>query len=121
MTPPAFPVETRPTTPASGQMPATAHPHRERFSSLTRGDKALLTLTRCNSTVGLVERKLARVNAPGQSTVFGRRKEPHTVIIAHGDEIRHFTVRPWMAACLGSAVAAVVVGYLMATSYLVLR
>ncbi len=61
------------------------------------------------------------MNANGQSAVFGRRKEPHTVIIARGDEIRHFTVRPWMIACLGSVVAAVVVGYLLATSYLVFR
>ncbi|KQZ78301.1 hypothetical protein ASD64_13300 [Mesorhizobium sp. Root157] len=57
----------------------------------------------------------------GQSAVFGKRKEPHTVIIARGDEIRHFTVRPWLAAFAGSALAAVVIGYLAATSYLVLR
>ena len=56
-----------------------------------------------------------------QSTVFGRRKEPHTLIIARGEEIRHFTVRPWLIAFLGSALAAVAVGYLLATSYLVLR
>ena len=61
------------------------------------------------------------MNATGQSAVFGRRKEPHTVIIARGDEIRHFTVRPWLAAFLGSALAAIAVGYLLATSYLVLR
>jgi hypothetical protein len=61
------------------------------------------------------------VNATGQSAVFGKRKEPHTVIIAHGDEIRHFTVRPWMTAVIGSAFAAVAIGYLLATSYLVLR
>ncbi|WP_054313989.1 M23 family metallopeptidase [Mesorhizobium sp. 1M-11] len=61
------------------------------------------------------------MSANGQSAVFGRRKEPHTVIIARGDEIRHFTVRPWMIACFGSAVAAVVIGYLLATSYLVFR
>src|SRR5690606_18789410 len=41
--------------------------------------------------------------------------------IARGDEIRHFTVRPWMAALAGSLVAAVAIGYLLATSYLVLR
>ncbi len=57
----------------------------------------------------------------GQSAVFGKRKEPHTVIIARGDEIRHFTVRPWLAAFLGSALAAIAIGYLAATSYLVLR
>ncbi|RVC93637.1 M23 family metallopeptidase, partial [Mesorhizobium sp. M2A.F.Ca.ET.017.03.2.1] len=57
----------------------------------------------------------------GQSAVFGRRKEPHTVIIARGNEIRHFTIRPWLAAFLGSALAAIAIGYLLATSYLVLR
>lgn len=71
--------------------------------------------------VGCCKRKPGSVNANGQSAVFGRRKEPHTVIIARGDEIRHFTVRPWLLACLGSAVAAVVIGYLLATSYLVFR
>lgn len=61
------------------------------------------------------------MDANGQSAVFGRRKEPHTVIIARGDEIRHFTVRPWMMAFVGSAIAAVFIGYLLATSYLVFR
>ncbi len=57
----------------------------------------------------------------GQSAVFGRRREPHTVIIARGDQIRHFTIRPWLAALIGSALAAIAIGYLLATSYLVLR
>ncbi|TIT04313.1 M23 family metallopeptidase [Mesorhizobium sp.] len=61
------------------------------------------------------------MNVASQSTVFGRRKEPHTVIIARGNEIRHFTIRPWVAAFCGSALAAMAVGYLLATSYLVLR
>jgi murein DD-endopeptidase MepM/ murein hydrolase activator NlpD len=61
------------------------------------------------------------VNSTGQSSIFGRRKEPHTIIIARGDEIRHFTLRPWVAGLLGSALAAAAVGYLLATSYLVLR
>ncbi|EKF17308.1 M23 family metallopeptidase [Nitratireductor pacificus] len=56
-----------------------------------------------------------------QTAVFGRRKEPHTIIIARGDEIRHFTIRPWLAATLGSALAALAIGYLLATTYLVLR
>ncbi|MCC5779691.1 peptidoglycan DD-metalloendopeptidase family protein [Nitratireductor sp. B36] len=58
---------------------------------------------------------------PQQSAVFGKRKEPHTIIIARGDTIRHFTVRPWIAAMAGSAVAALAIGYLLATSYLVFR
>ncbi|PSJ55001.1 M23 family metallopeptidase [Kumtagia ephedrae] len=56
-----------------------------------------------------------------QSTVFGKRQEPHTVIIARGNSIRHFTVRPWMAALAGSVVAAVTLGYFAATTYLVFR
>lgn len=57
----------------------------------------------------------------GQSNVFGKRREPHTIIIAQGDSIRHFTVRPWIAALAGSVLAAFAIGYLLATSYLVLR
>ncbi|RJT37527.1 M23 family metallopeptidase [Mesorhizobium waimense] len=61
------------------------------------------------------------MNVTGQSAVFGRRKEPHTIIIARGNEIRHFTIRPWLVAFIGSALAAIAIGYLLATSYLVLR
>jgi murein DD-endopeptidase MepM/ murein hydrolase activator NlpD len=61
------------------------------------------------------------VSASGRLPVFGRRREPHTVIIAHGDDIRHFTIRPWLAALGGSALLAIAIGYLLATSYLVLR
>jgi murein DD-endopeptidase MepM/ murein hydrolase activator NlpD len=43
------------------------------------------------------------------------------VIIARGDDIRHFTIRPWVAALFGSLLAACAIGYLLATSYLVLR
>ncbi len=57
----------------------------------------------------------------GRSNVFGKRKEPHTIIIAQGDSIRHFTVRPWVAALAGSVLAAFAIGYLLATTYLVLR
>lgn len=56
-----------------------------------------------------------------RSVVFGKRKEPHTFIIARGDDIRHFTFRPWVAAVAGSVLAAVALGYLVATAYLVLR
>ena len=49
----------------------------------------------------------------------GRRSEPHTIIIARGDSIRRFTIRPLVTAFAGSALVAV--GYLLATSYLVLR
>jgi len=55
------------------------------------------------------------------STIFGSTNEPHTIIIARGETIRHFTVRPW-AALLGGTLALGLVGsYLLATSYLVFR
>ena len=59
-------------------------------------------------------------NTP-RKNAFGKRSEPHTIIIARGDNIRHFTVRPWMAALVGSVIAAMAIGYLSATTYLVLR
>lgn len=55
------------------------------------------------------------------AAVFGKRREPHTIIIARGDTLRHFTVRPWIVALAGAFVAAIAVGYLLATAYLVLR
>ncbi|MGE0284492.1 MAG: M23 family metallopeptidase [Rhizobiaceae bacterium] len=61
------------------------------------------------------------MKSSGQSSVFGRRKEPHTIIIARGDELRHFIVRPWLLAFIGSLFAAIAIGYLVATTYLVLR
>jgi murein DD-endopeptidase MepM/ murein hydrolase activator NlpD len=59
--------------------------------------------------------------ASAKPPTFGKRKEPHTIIIAHGDHIKHFTVKPWMALTGGAFVAAMALGYLVATSYLVLR
>lgn len=56
-----------------------------------------------------------------QNRVFGRRAPEHIIILASGDKVRHMTVRPWMAAaglCFGGVF---VIGYLLATTYLVLR
>lgn len=53
--------------------------------------------------------------------VFGKRREPHTIIIAHGDSVSHFTVKPWLTLSLGAVLSAIAVGYLLATSYLVMR
>jgi murein DD-endopeptidase MepM/ murein hydrolase activator NlpD len=60
-------------------------------------------------------------SAVKRPNMFGKRKEPHTIIIAHGDDIRHFTVKPWMALTGGALLSAMAFGYLVATSYLVLR
>ncbi|MEL6920038.1 MAG: M23 family peptidase, partial [Pseudomonadota bacterium] len=55
------------------------------------------------------------------SQSFGRRKQPHTVIIANGDHVRHFQVRPWFAALVGAIILSASLGYLGATAYLVFR
>lgn len=56
-----------------------------------------------------------------ENRVFGKRKQQHVVILASGDKIRHMTIRPWMAAVTFCFAAMFTVGYLAATSYLVLR
>lgn len=55
------------------------------------------------------------------SRVFGQRKQEHILILASGDRVRHITVRPWMAALALCFVGVFAIGYLLATSYLVLR
>ncbi|MFC0207731.1 M23 family metallopeptidase [Chelativorans intermedius] len=51
----------------------------------------------------------------------GRRKKPATIIIARGDDIRYFTVRPWMAAAASVLIAAASASYIAATAYWVMR
>jgi hypothetical protein len=84
----------------------------------------LLTLTGCNP----LEQSTAtrsedyRVSQRQDSRVFGKRpKHSHTIIFASGETIRHITVRPWMAGLLMSVLGVMAIGYLAATSYLVLR
>ncbi|WP_299862718.1 M23 family metallopeptidase [uncultured Hoeflea sp.] len=56
------------------------------------------------------------------SRVFGkRRKQSHTIIFASGETIRHVTVRPWVAGLCMSLIGVMAIGYLAATTYLVLR
>ncbi|MCF3639026.1 M23 family metallopeptidase [Rhizobium sp. TRM95111] len=56
-----------------------------------------------------------------ENRVFGKREQQHVLILASGDRVRHMTVRPWMAAAGASLIGLFAVGYLAATSYLVLR
>jgi len=56
-----------------------------------------------------------------ENRVFGKRAKQHVVILASGDKIRHMTIRPWMAAATFCFAGMFTVGYLAATSYLVLR
>ena len=57
---------------------------------------------------------------PDQRT-FGKRREPHIIILARGDQVRHMTVRPWMAFLGVCFLGVMAIGYLGATSYLALR
>ncbi|RUM05391.1 peptidoglycan DD-metalloendopeptidase family protein [Rhizobium chutanense] len=61
------------------------------------------------------------MNSGHQHRVFGRRAQEHILILASGDKVRHMTVRPWMAAIVFCFVGVFSIGYLLATSYLVLR
>ncbi|WP_087002457.1 M23 family metallopeptidase [Rhizobium sullae] len=53
--------------------------------------------------------------------VFGKRSQEHILILASGDKVRHVTIKPWMAALAFCFTGVLVIGYLLATSYLVLR
>ncbi|WP_065091539.1 M23 family metallopeptidase [Rhizobium leucaenae] len=61
------------------------------------------------------------MTAKPQNRVFGKQKRQHTIIVASGDTVRHMTVRPWMAALVVCLIGVFSIGYLLATSYLVLR
>ena len=52
---------------------------------------------------------------------FGRRKEPHRIIIAHGDVVQDFKIRPWVFTCIMGIGVLFSVLYLSATAYLVFR
>jgi murein DD-endopeptidase MepM/ murein hydrolase activator NlpD len=52
---------------------------------------------------------------------FARRKPSHRIIIAHGEAVRSFTVRPWAVAAVAAVGFLFGVLYLGATGYLVFR
>ena len=56
-----------------------------------------------------------------ENRVFGKREQQHIIILASGDRVRHMTVRPWMMALAFCFAGMFTIGYLAATSYLVLR
>ena len=62
-----------------------------------------------------------RVAERPENRVFGKLEQQHIIILASGDRIRHMTVRPWMLAIAFCFAATFSIGYLAATSYLVLR
>ena len=56
-----------------------------------------------------------------ENKVFGKRAANHVLILASGENIRHMTIRPWMIALSVCFASILTVGYLGATSYLVIR
>lgn len=61
------------------------------------------------------------VTIKASNQVFGKRRQQHIVILASGDKIRHMTIRPWMLALTFCFCGIMAIGYLGATTYLVLR
>ena len=57
----------------------------------------------------------------GKRKEFGRRTEPHRIIIAHGDVVQDFTIRPWVMGSLFVVGLIFSCLYLSATAYLVFR
>jgi murein DD-endopeptidase MepM/ murein hydrolase activator NlpD len=52
---------------------------------------------------------------------FRKSADPHILILARGESIRHMTIRPWMSIAAACVLAFFSFGYLLSTSYLVLR
>jgi hypothetical protein len=58
---------------------------------------------------------------PSQAHAFARRKPPHRIVIAHGETVRSFTIRPWVMAAVGGFALLFGTLYIAATGYLVFR
>ena len=55
------------------------------------------------------------------SRSFARRRPHHRIIIAHGENVRSFTIRPWLTAAVAGVAVVFSALYLTATGYLVFR
>jgi murein DD-endopeptidase MepM/ murein hydrolase activator NlpD len=54
-------------------------------------------------------------------SVFGQKKSKHVLILANDDKVRHMVIKPWILGIAVSFVAVMVIGHLLATTYLVVR
>src|SRR5262249_2233948 len=61
------------------------------------------------------------ISGSGSFGAFASRKPLHRIIIARGEHVRTFTVRPWLAGTVAAAGVLFTVLYLTATGYLVFR
>ncbi|GHC62657.1 M23 family metallopeptidase [Limoniibacter endophyticus] len=58
---------------------------------------------------------------PAHSSVFEKRREPHTIIIARGEKLYHFTVRPWFFIFTSILLALVATSVILSAGYLIFR
>lgn len=56
-----------------------------------------------------------------ETTSFGKRHEPHTVIVSRNGKTRQFTIRPVVFSIAVCSAIMLMVGYFSATAYLVFR
>jgi murein DD-endopeptidase MepM/ murein hydrolase activator NlpD len=61
------------------------------------------------------------MSAAQRPVPLAKRRPPHRIIIAHGENVRSFTIRPWLIGAIGGVTAVFSVLYLGATGYLVFR
>lgn len=54
-------------------------------------------------------------------SVFGKKKSKHVLILANDDKVRHMVIKPWIVGLTVSFIATMVIGHLLATTYLVVR
>ncbi|MBN8995997.1 MAG: M23 family metallopeptidase [Rhizobiales bacterium] len=57
----------------------------------------------------------------GKAPPLARRREPRRIIIARGEDVRSFTIRPWLAGSIALFAGIFGILYLAATAYLVFR
>lgn len=62
-----------------------------------------------------------KMSKSGLNGFWTRAQKEHVLILASGDTIRHMNIRPWMAGTAIGLIVAGCIGYLGATSYLVMR
>jgi len=61
------------------------------------------------------------VAGTAKNKVFSKRDRKHVLILASGEDVRHMTLRPWMMGLAVTLAGVLSIGYLAATSYLVMR
>ncbi|MFD2237722.1 M23 family metallopeptidase [Aureimonas populi] len=55
-------------------------------------------------------------NSAPASSIFPSRRTPHTIILARGDKVRHWTVRPWVLFAAAGGLASLVAACVASTA-----